>query len=205
MLSITGHLPFLLFGLTTSLHCIGMCGPLSCLFCRSENKKILPLFLYHLGRFFIYSILGLTAARLNIMQYPLMQYSIVIVLVIFALGFFGDYLGTYQKLPTQRIMAVTTRFAKQHRLIGALLFGILTPLLPCGMLYAAVGAASMAESSFLGMSYMACFAIGTMPLMLAGQLGYHQVISTLSPRVRKIIQWLLMLLSLALFLMMRPQ
>ena len=52
----------LVFGLLGSFHCIGMCGPIAFMLPvdRSNNfKKISQIFLYHLGRIFSYSLIGL--------------------------------------------------------------------------------------------------------------------------------------------------
>lgn len=196
---LAGAWPFLLFGLATSLHCIGMCGPLSCIFCQSKNQKYFPLFLYHLGRLIVYSGLGFVAARLNLIQYPLMHYSAAVLGVILLLA----VLGAYLPLPVNAFMARVTPISRQYPNRAALFLGLLTPMLPCGMLYAAVGAAAMAVSPLQGLYWMSLFALGTMPLMIMGQLGYRWIGKALSPQIMKVIQWVLMAISLSLFLWMR--
>ena len=52
----------LVLGLAGSLHCVGMCGPLSLglpMHEASRSRKIIALALYHLGRIVTYALLGL--------------------------------------------------------------------------------------------------------------------------------------------------
>jgi sulfite exporter TauE/SafE len=51
-----------LFGLISSFHCIGMCGPIAMMLPVDHNnptKKVLQIMLYHLGRLTAYGMLGL--------------------------------------------------------------------------------------------------------------------------------------------------
>jgi sulfite exporter TauE/SafE len=51
-----------IFGLISSLHCIGMCGPIAMMLPldRSNSaKKVIQILLYHFGRLFAYASLGL--------------------------------------------------------------------------------------------------------------------------------------------------
>src|SRR5690606_33683421 len=50
-----------LFGLLSSLHCVGMCGPIAMMLPVSKNnpsKKVVQIVIYHLGRIFTYGLLG---------------------------------------------------------------------------------------------------------------------------------------------------
>jgi len=52
----------LILGLAGSLHCMGMCGPISMLLPGDKSKRgryILGRLIYNLGRIFTYSVLGL--------------------------------------------------------------------------------------------------------------------------------------------------
>ncbi|MDP2160797.1 MAG: sulfite exporter TauE/SafE family protein, partial [Flavobacterium sp.] len=51
-----------IFGLVSSFHCIGMCGPIAMMLPVDRNnqaKKIVQITLYHLGRLTAYGMLGL--------------------------------------------------------------------------------------------------------------------------------------------------
>ena len=52
----------LIFGLISSLHCIGMCGPIAMMLPVDRNnpaKKVIQIMIYHLGRLTAYASLGL--------------------------------------------------------------------------------------------------------------------------------------------------
>lgn len=52
----------IIFGLISSFHCIGMCGPIAMMLPvdrSNETKKIAQLLIYHIGRLTAYGSLGL--------------------------------------------------------------------------------------------------------------------------------------------------
>ena len=51
-----------IFGLLSSLHCVGMCGPIAMMLPVDQNnqvKKISQIITYHLGRLLSYATMGL--------------------------------------------------------------------------------------------------------------------------------------------------
>jgi hypothetical protein len=57
---------------------------------------------------------------------------------------------------------------------GALL-GALSPLLPCGPLHALFGLALLSGHALRGAEIGLGFALGTIPLLWAAQMGYHRL------------------------------
>ena len=58
----------IIFGLISSLHCIGMCGPIAMMLPvdhKAPSKKALQVLIYHLGRLTSYGILGLVFGLLG--------------------------------------------------------------------------------------------------------------------------------------------
>ena len=58
----------IIFGLISSLHCIGMCGPIAMMLPvdhKNPSKKALQILIYHLGRLTSYGILGLAFGLLG--------------------------------------------------------------------------------------------------------------------------------------------
>ena len=55
-----------LFGLTSSLHCVSMCGPFIATMNMSSNSTWVNNSLYHLGRLFSYMILGFLLGYLSL-------------------------------------------------------------------------------------------------------------------------------------------
>ena len=166
-----------LFGLVGSLHCVGMCGPIAFLLPvdRSNSyKKVGQISLYHLGRLFTYTVLGLLFGWLGKGLYLFgfqQQLSIAIGIIMLIVILW----------PRQNVLKVT--FTKPiYRLIskvksslGSALkkktadtfftIGFLNGFLPCGLVYMAIFAAIASGSVIMGGFYMFLFGLGTIPLM----------------------------------------
>ncbi len=168
-----GATAFFALGLTGGFHCLGMCGPLACLLGRAERRPMASLGLYHGARFVAYACVGALFAGFGaplrpVLTWPLLALLGILPLLVFALS------------PVDRFPTFLARWhgAGARRLRGmppparALGLGLLTPALPCGMLYAAAGAAVAAPSAMVGALWMLAFASGTVPLLLLGQLGF---------------------------------
>jgi len=57
-----------ILGLISSLHCIGMCGPIAMMLPvdhKNPTKKVIQLLTYHLGRITAYMTLGLVLGLLG--------------------------------------------------------------------------------------------------------------------------------------------
>lgn len=177
------YLAFVL-GLTSSLHCVGMCGPIALalpVHRRSGAGKALGIVLYNLGRISVYALLGALigsigfAASLGQWQNWL---SIVAggLMVAAAAG----SLNWWEKLPFQGIVSRGTSFVYgniQSRLSkgsfsSLTLMGMFNGLIPCGMVYLALASTLALPDAASGAAYMALFGSGTLPAMLAtGFLG----------------------------------
>jgi sulfite exporter TauE/SafE len=171
--ALAGGAAFFMLGLGGGLHCMGMCGPLACLLGRPEERPALRLGLYHLGRFSAYATLGALMATLGAPLRPILSWPMLAAFAVLPLL-------AYAIWPSDRGPAFLARWhsAGARRLIGlpptarALGLGLLTPALPCGILYMAAGAAVAAPGPAQGALWMLAFASGTLPLVLVGQLGF---------------------------------
>lgn len=171
-------IPAFLLGLASSLHCIGMCGPLSLampLGNIGSEKRVASLLSYQFGRITTYIVIGIVAGLagrsilLSGYQQTLSILSGVIVLVAasgYYIGrktkrssFFNGFYGAISRL----VIHLMKDAAKPA---GAFFFGMANGLLPCGMVYIAavssVSYGSMAGSAF----FMLLFGLGTFPAML---------------------------------------
>jgi hypothetical protein len=160
-------------GLTGSLHCAGMCGPIMLVMPFnhiSGIKKWMGILLYHLGRISVYALLAIVLHSFRSMFAPQIQQIISI-----TLGGFLLLIGLLSFMPSKfRIALPWTTFVKKrigrfigHPSIGALFItGMLNGLLPCGLVYMAL-AASLAGSNLIhtaGMMY--AFGFGTVPMLI---------------------------------------
>ncbi len=167
----------LLFGLISSFHCIGMCGPIAMMLPVDRNnpvKKVTQIMSYHLGRIsayatigFIFGLLGKGFFIAGIQQ----KMSVVIgILMIIAIVIPEKVFARYNfSKPLFRLIS------KMKQLLGSqfkkksyqslFTIGLLNGFLPCGMVYVALFGAIAMQSSSLGVLYMVLFGLGTIPLM----------------------------------------
>ncbi len=184
-----GPLAALAAGAITSLHCVGMCGPLSCGVClRQGQGKTLPaLSVYHGARLLFYVALGAAAGALGRfaagdLLRPLAGFFPWVFLLFFGLVALGWDKRAGLALYGIRFFApVLDRARRLGAIPGAAVLGAATPFLPCGPLYLMVGAAILSGSGAQGAILLGAFAIGIMPFYFAAQAGLIRLGSVLSP------------------------
>lgn len=171
----------LVLGLGGSLHCFAMCGPLACVAQgRAEAGVLGRASAYHAARVVAYGVTGALlgtfgrAAR-GALALPIeraLPWVMAGALLVTALGRPLRLGG----LPTPRWVAHGLRRLGQagaaiSPIARAGLLGALTPLLPCGLLYAVGLSAITAGTPSGGAAIMACFALGALPALVAAQLS----------------------------------
>lgn len=167
----------LILGLISSLHCMGMCGPIAMMLPvdhRNPTKKTLQLLTYHLGRLSAYSILGLAFGLLGRGFYLAgmqQQLSIIAGIVIIAIVLLPEKTVArynFSKPVYKVIGTIKSSLGRQFRKQSyKALFttGLLNGFLPCGLVYAALfGALAMQNVLYSG-AYMFLYGAGTIPLM----------------------------------------
>ena len=163
----------LILGLVSSLHCVGMCAPLTLALPFDKNKVFFQTLSYHLGRSLMYATLGLLFGFLGrglavsgFQQILSVLFGIVF-LILGVLSFFKKY--TYHIAFFPKLTAfVRQSYGRVMRWRGAFFWlGILNGLLPCGVVYWAIAGSLLTFDAIGGAIYMFLFGIGTMPLLLA--------------------------------------
>jgi sulfite exporter TauE/SafE len=158
-------------GLAGSVHCLGMCGPLSCLATGTGKQGLTA---YHLARLASYAGLG---ALLYILGAPLrLSLSWPWLLALLSLPLLAYALAPWLRAPAflgRLFVAGQLRVQKLPLAWRGWGLGLLTPLLPCGLLYAAAGYSLAAPNAATASAWMGAFAAGTLPILLAGQLGWR--------------------------------
>lgn len=170
-------------GVVVSLHCVGMCGPLSC--SMIGTKKGVSAFpahgIYQLGRLVSYTFLGTIAGALGervvswLGENPARFAPWAMAIFFGALALNLD--GYFTRWQARRGFG-RNFVRKAYQLPGyvrGLSLGLLTPLIPCGPLYLMLWATTLSGSAAKGAIVMACFALGTAPLMLLAQSGWSWI------------------------------
>ncbi len=155
-------------GLVSSLHCVGMCGPLALALPVGNLSKQKGLFAkigYNLGRISTYAFLGLIFGFIGKQVFLFdIQQKLSIFLGIFILGF------TFRKRLTNSIQFdfihqfLRNRFKNifaSKSLQNFYFLGIINGFLPCSMIYLALSGVVVSASPIEGMIYMALFGLGT--------------------------------------------
>lgn len=177
-----------LAGLVTSFHCVGMCGPLACGVAGGQGAKAhTAAALYHGGRFFSYTVLGIVAGAIGaeplkwLMDSPAVVFPWAVVLVFVMVAFGWD-----KKIPKPKFVQMLTariklKVFRMPAAQGAGLLGLVTPLLPCAPLYLVLTAALLSGSAETGGEFMAAFALGTVPLLWLAQGSFNRLRMKISP------------------------
>lgn len=204
-MSVTAHVPELftqglVFGAVNSLHCAGMCGPLAAFFLDAPRAAI-P---YHAARTLAYTGVGAAAgtvgAALGVEQWghggAWVAFVLAGALLLFALGV-EKHLG---RIPgagklVGGVVARTRALAPGWR---ATALGLVTPLLPCGLLYAAYSAAVVAGGALEGAASMAGFALGLLPLLAFTQVNLGWLHKKLGRDRLRLVSRAVMLLAAAM-------
>ena len=180
----------LIAGLVTSVHCVGMCGPIACGLASmpaTEGQRLASISVYHGARLTSYAIIGGICGAIGkqplkwFFDSPAVLLPWVLVAILIAFG-----LGLEKKLPRPpALMKFSTRMRfKLGRLSpvrSGLAMGALTPLLPCGPLYLLFGAALLSGSGLRGAEFALAFGLGTVPLLWLAQHQVRHLQKRLSP------------------------
>ncbi|MFN0127118.1 MAG: sulfite exporter TauE/SafE family protein [Verrucomicrobiales bacterium] len=171
----------LVAGLVTSIHCAGMCGPLTC------AALPRPSAAYHAGRLLSYGAIGAACGALGerplawLSDSPLSVLPWFLVAVLLAMG-----LGIKARLP--RPWFIQRAYARWRLLAGqrpvwqrGAVIGVMTPLLPCGPLYLMFGACLLTGSAVKGLEFALAFALGTIPLLWLAHGSWRRLSLKVSP------------------------
>ena len=166
-----------IFGLISSFHCIGMCGPIAMMLPvdrSNEAKKITQIITYHIGKLTAYGTLGLIFGLLGRSFYLAgmqQQLSIIVGILMILVAviperIFAKY--NFSKPIYRVITKVKSSLGQQFKnksYKSLFTIGLLNGFLPCGMVYVALFGAIAMQSISLSVLYMILFGIGTIPML----------------------------------------
>jgi uncharacterized protein len=167
----------LLSGLIGSLHCLGMCGPIVLMLPVGATFKggfILSRLTYNFGRVITYAILGAICGLLGhlVILAGYQQVLSIAVGAIILLAFIIPRRFIRKISPsiirnfTDKLSGLWKKLLNSPKAISLFVIGLLNGLLPCGLVYVALAAASTTGDAINGLLYMTLFGLGTIPLML---------------------------------------
>jgi uncharacterized protein len=178
--------PFLI-GLAGSLHCIGMCGPLSSVVTNGGRKPLLKKLYYNTGRIVTYGLLGAIisfmggiTALFGIQSWASWIVGISMLLIgltgfrIPTPGFIARPLAALSGILKARV-AVLLNMKSSY---GVIAMGMINGLLPCGMTWVALAYCVTLQWPLDGFISMTMFGLGTVPAMI----GFPTLVSQLTTR-----------------------
>ena len=201
-----------IFGLISSFHCIGMCGPIAMMLPVDRNnqaKKVTQIITYHLGRLFAYSTIGFIFGMLGkgfLLAGMQQKMSIfigiaMILIILIPEKVVANY--NFSKPIFKVISKIKTTLGSQFKnksYKSLFTIGLLNGFLPCGMVYVALFGAIAMQSPTFGVLYMVLFGLGTVPMM--SSIVYLNSFLTISIRnkIQKVIPYVAVFIGIVFIL-----
>ena len=173
----------LLFGLMGGTHCAAMCGGIAGALGRAERAREHPLqsaLLYSTGRISSYGVAGMLAGWLGFTASEwiggdtsiALRIALGVLMVVVGVSIAGGSAVTARleaigRPLWRRISPLVGRLGPADRPWKLVALGALWGWLPCGLVYAALAAATATASVWQGMAFMLCFGLGTLPWLVA--------------------------------------
>lgn len=167
-------------GFFSSLHCVGMCGPLALAAYghgpRSKFGVWATSLFYNGGRIMSYTLLGVffglfgTLLALKGFQKGVSVAAGVLLLILFFFNVQPDNWLASSAIFRKVFTWIQKRFSTwsgQQELASRFVLGVLNGLLPCGMVYIALAGAVSLQHIWGSMGFMLFFGLGTLPAMVA--------------------------------------
>ncbi len=206
-------------GLLGSAHCLGMCGAFALLIgapARSWPNNLARQLVYSAGRIFTYAALGAAVGYGGLriadglgrwVNVPAAVAIAAGVLLVFqglvATGMLGRGMSWLRRVLSIQSPAgsgtgpglgclvggMVGAFLRDRRWSSVFLAGVLTGLLPCGLVYAFAAFAASTSDPLLGAATMVAFGAGTVPMMVLAGTGAQLLSLTSRQRMLTIAAW----------------
>ena len=166
-------------GLMGFLHCPGMCGPFVIILNSGDGSRHAKNIVYNLGRTTSYATVGLGlgfaghAANAFFLS-PVAAFVGGALVIAMGVGYLvpSVRLDTGLRMP-RSFTRVLADFMRQGGAVPSALLGVVSGLLPCGMLLPAYGLALSTGSPTSAALVMVLFSLGTYPALFSVGLGSH--------------------------------
>jgi sulfite exporter TauE/SafE len=200
---ISYFLIFFILGLQSTLHCVGMCGPLAFaapIQKRSISTAVFGSLSYNFGRISSYSYLGFVIGLLGIRNWFIhtaQWLSILTGLIMMVSVFIGSIetwplIRYFSAWVGRNISQLFPKIRKAPNFSQSYLFGLINGFLPCGMVYIALIYTMGAPDYLSALIGMFFFGIGTLPVMFFMPLiGQKKLLAHLPRNTHKILLFII--------------
>lgn len=198
----------IMMGLTGSLHCAGMCGPIMLVLPFAHYDKVaraLAMVLYHAGRISVYMAMAVVLHSFKHLFHPEWQQRVSIVagVLLLLFGFFSFVQFGHRpiKMPwSQWVQQRMKNILSQPSISTMTLLGMLNGLLPCGLVYMALSASMSAQGYWISAAFMGVFGLGTAPMLIAISLLKNKITGMVSLSMRRFVPLIICLFGVLILL-----
>lgn len=191
------YLTAISFGILSSFHCLGMCGPIALatpVIRKSEFTQFLSRLLYNLGRTTSYILIGLVAGLAGkglyiagIQQFlSVFAGSVLLLWIIIPRLNPENWKKLHNKTLLKKINTAIQFHFQQKKYSSIYMVGIFNGLLPCGMVYMALVGAMATGNMPEGGLYMLLFGIGTWPMFFALTAAWKYITLSRREKIKKL-------------------
>lgn len=186
-------------GLLSSLHCIGMCGPISLALPIGKQSyigKSITLLIYNFGRVVTYATLGLLISIFgkylspSYFQQDFSKFIGNAVIITSMLFILKPKLLVQDNYFFKIVKRELTRLFQRRSFPVYFLIGLFNGLLPCAMVYMAIGTAITLENKFSSILFMSAFGFGTLPAMMLIGFGGGVWLNKLKSKISRVVPFI---------------
>ena len=190
-----------LSALAGSPHCAGMCGPFALAACRGPASTAA----WQLGKWFTYVALGVVAGGIGEAALPpgWVATAVSVALIVWFSAVLAGLLpeprwasSTLERALSRGLSRTRQEQSGLAPVLATLAFGAVNGLLPCGLVYAALGLAVASGGALEGAATMGAFGLGTVPALTAVGLGGRRL-GLRSVRARRVLAAVVLVTGLA--------
>ena len=199
-------------GIVSSLHCIGMCGPIALAIPLNRNSKteaFIGVIEYNFGRILTYTTLGLIVGYigLGIQLIGFLQgLSIIagIFIILYAWrkkisllsSLFNNSFNFLHKFSSNKM----GKLFKSKSPFRLFLLGVLNGLIPCGMVYSALMTSIIADSPINAGLTLFFFGLGTLPTLAIFSFYAHKITPLFKSKINKYLPYIVSIIGLIILL-----
>ena len=198
-------------GLAGSLHCIGMCGPLSLSLPISHDNNLSRMsggLIYNSGRILSYASIGLVFGSLGSLVIATRWQSglsialgiIILLYLLLPKKYLHFSTTTIVGKPFMLLRQQLGKLFQSKKLSSLFFIGVLNGFLPCGLVYLALTSSVISASPVNGGMFMLFFGLGTFPMMFATVLMGNYLNQSLRQKIQKTVPVLLFCMAALLIL-----
>lgn len=199
-------------GIISSLHCIGMCGPIALAIPLNRNSKLeafIGVLEYNFGRILTYSTLGFIVGfiGLGIQLIGFLQVLSIIsgcIIIIYAWRKQLNRIFPFFKSSNNFIYRFTSKkmggLFKSKSPFRLFFLGVLNGLLPCGMVYSALMTSIIADSPLNASLTLFFFGLGTLPTMVIFSFYAHRISPLFKSKINRFLPYIVTIIGLMILL-----